>query len=378
LGVVLSQQGDRNGARGAFRKALQLDPGNAAARENLDAAVKQTASTEMPFGKSAGTGPFLMPRISTGELAPNIDGDDLDQIKSFEASIGQDKIDDLEPLVVRYLKDHPNSWRAHYIQGFVLFRTRKFGDSIGELAKSLELNADNPEAHKILGRDFVVIGQFDYAQTELQQAVRLKPESAEIHFSLGEIYSVKDMVPEAKAEFTAAIQRDAMYAEAYDGLGLTEESLENDTAALEDYKKAIEIADQKGLKFDAPYINLSAYYNRFHKPDLALQYARKAIKLDPNNDLGYYQMGRAYQTLGQLDQAAEALRSAISDNPVSAASAQYYYVLSQVYRKLGQEKESAVALDRFLELKRAADLVDKKLLENRRLPASDSGAANKQ
>ena len=91
--------------------------------------------------------------------------------------------------MLAYLKEHPNSWRAHYIQGYVLFRMRKVGDSIKELAKSLELNADNPEAHKILAKDFVVIGKFDYAQTELQQAVRLKPESAEIHYSLGEIYS---------------------------------------------------------------------------------------------------------------------------------------------------------------------------------------------
>ena len=88
-----------------------------------------------------------------------MDGDDLDQIKSFEASIDEDKIDEVEPLVLTYLKEHPNSWRAHYIQGYVLFRMRKVGDSIKELAKSLELNVDNPEAHKILGRDFVVIGQ---------------------------------------------------------------------------------------------------------------------------------------------------------------------------------------------------------------------------
>ena len=122
------------------------------------------------------------------------------------------------------------------------------------------------------------------------------------------------MLKEAKSEFTAAIQRDPTYAEAYNALGFTEESLGDDTAALAAYKKAMQIADQKGFKFDAPYINLSAYYNRLSKPEPALQYARKAIDLDSKSDLGYYQMARAYQSRGEWDQAAEALRNAISAN----------------------------------------------------------------
>jgi len=91
----------------------------------------------------------------------------------------------VELPLLQYLKDHPGSWRAHYLQGYVLFRSRKVGDSIRELARSLELNVNNPEAHKMLGKDLVLIGKFDYAQTELQQAVRLKPDSAEVHYTSG-------------------------------------------------------------------------------------------------------------------------------------------------------------------------------------------------
>jgi tetratricopeptide (TPR) repeat protein len=250
----------------------------------------------------------------------------------------------------------------------VLFRQRKVGDSIRDLARSLELNVNNPEAHKILGKDFVLIGKYDYAQTELQQAVRLKPESAEIHYSLGEVYSSRDMFREAKLEFSAAIQRDATYAEAYNALGFTEESLGNDPAALEAYEKAIHVADQKSFKFDAPYINLGAYYNRLGKPDLALQHAKKAIDLNSKSDLGYYQVARAYQSRNEWNEAAEALRNAISINPTDA---QYYYVLGQVYRKLGKVRESLAALDTFQKLKREAELVDSQMRDARGVSASD-------
>jgi anaphase-promoting complex subunit 3 len=176
------------------------------------------------------------------------------------------------------------------------------------------------------------------------------------------------MFQAAKSEFTAAIQRDSTYAEAYNALGFTEESLSNDPAALEAYEKAIRVAGKKGMKFDAPYINLSAYYNRLGKPDLALQYARKAIELNAKSDLGYYQLARAFQSRNEWNQAAEALNHAIS---INSTGAQYYYVLGQVYRKIGKVKESLAALDTFQRLKREGDLVDSRMRDARGLPVSD-------
>jgi tetratricopeptide (TPR) repeat protein len=242
------------------------------------------------------------------------------------------------------------------------------GDSIRELAKSLELNVDNAEGHKILGKDFVIIGKYDYAQAEMQQAVRLKPQSAEIHYGLGEVYSTRDMFQAAKTEFSAAIQRDSMYTEAYNALGFTEESLGNDPAALAAYEKAIRVADQKRVTFEAPYINLGAYYNRLGKPDLALQNAKKAIELNSKSDLAYYQLARAYQSRNEWNEAAEALQKAISINPTDA---QYYYVLAQAYRKLEKPRESAAALDTFQKLKRQSELVDSRTRDARGVSSPD-------
>jgi tetratricopeptide (TPR) repeat protein len=73
-------------------------------------------------------------------------------------------------------------------------------------------------------------------------------------------------------------------------------------------------------------------------------------------------MARAYQSQGEWGRAAEALRNAISLNP---SSAQYYYVLSQVYRSLGRQPESLAALKSFQELKHAEELVEDKMRENR-------------
>jgi cytochrome c-type biogenesis protein CcmH/NrfG len=62
------------------------------------------------------------------------------------------------------------------------------------------------------------------------------------------------------------------------------------------------------------------------------------------------------------------LRNAISINP---SDAQYYYVLGQVYRKLGKQKESLAALDTFQKLKREAELVDSQMRDARGVSSSD-------
>ena len=91
LGLVLSGQADWNGSAAAFQKALQIDPENAAARENLAAVVdkveKRSASAQTALTNSTASTATLPPQPASGELIPNADADDLDQIKRFEASI---------------------------------------------------------------------------------------------------------------------------------------------------------------------------------------------------------------------------------------------------------------------------------------------------
>ena len=79
------------------------------------------------------------------------------------------------PAYVKEAARVPWGW---YALGYSRFAQQKIGDS-NALAKSLELDVRNAEAHKILGRDLMIIGRFDAAQIEFEQAIRYKPDSAE-------------------------------------------------------------------------------------------------------------------------------------------------------------------------------------------------------
>ena len=142
--------------------------------------------------------------------------DDPDKIAEFENYIRGSKYVEVEPLLAAYVKDHPASSWGWYALGYSQFAQKKIGDSIKSLAQCLSLNVKNADAHKILGRDLMIIGRFDAAQTEFEQAIRYAPNSSESHYDLGKLFSLQDNWLAARKQFEDAISLDPGYIEAID------------------------------------------------------------------------------------------------------------------------------------------------------------------
>jgi tetratricopeptide (TPR) repeat protein len=338
LGVVLEKQGNGDGASTAYRKALELNPGDVSAREK----IKTLSSKE--------------------------DGiDDSTQVIRFEAYIRDARFPELEPLLAAYVQQYPKSSWGWYALGYSRFAQRKIGESIQALAKSLELNIHNAEAHKILGRDLMIIGRYDAARTEFEQGILYNPQSAETYFNLGKLFSIQDSWPSARKELEAALRIDPEYMESWDALGFAQEALGDDAGAVASYEKAIAINDARKGKFVSAHVNLAAYYIR--KGDLAkaLEYARAALELDPRSDAAWFQVAKASEAQGQLNDAADDLNKAISFNPRASS---YYYVLANVYRRLGKIEASRRALESFTRLDKQANDME----EMRRNLANPSAA----
>jgi len=270
-------------------------------------------------------------------------------------------------MLTQYVKDHPGSAWGWYALGYSQFAQKKIGESIKSLAQSLSLDVNNSEAHKILGRDLMAIGRFDAAQTEFEQGIRYAPNSAEIHYDLGKLFSIQDNWQAAHEQFEQALRINPSYLEAMDSLGFSQEALGDDTSAVQTYEKTITLNGQNHGKFVSAHVNLSAYYNRTGNPAKALDYAQKALALDPKSDAAWFQKARAEERQGNLQASADSLNQAISINPRSSS---YYYVLSGIYRRLGNLEESKKALDAFTKL----DQENNELEKMRRSMSKSRGA----
>jgi tetratricopeptide (TPR) repeat protein len=329
LGEVLEKKGDVVGAVAAYRKASELSPADAAARQALE-------------------------RLSKPSAAPA--RDDAARTAALEGYIRAGRYAEAEPLLVAYVEEHPQSSWGYYALGYSRFAQRKVGESIQALARSLELDVTNAEAHKILGRSLMVIGRFDAAQVEFEQGIRYKPDSAEIHYNLGKLHSIQDNWEPARKAFEAALRIDPSYAEALDGLGFALEALGDDAGAVARYEKAIALNDARQGRFASAHVNLSAYYNRTGETEKALDNARKAIALDPKSDRAWFQKAKGDEQQERFQEAADALNQAIALNPRASS---YYYVLSGLYRRLGKAEESRQALDSFKRLERESGELEK-------------------
>ena len=278
------------------------------------------------------------------------EADDLARVSELERYIKDAKWVEVEPLLTKYVEERPKSSWGWYALGYTYFAQKKIGESIKALAKSLQLDLKNAESHKILGRNLMIIGRFDAAQLEFEQAIRYQPDSAESHYNLGKLFSIQDNWEPARKALEAALRIDPSYLEALDGLGFALEALGDDAGAVAKYEEAIRLNEARGGKFALAHVNLSAFFNRTGEPAKALEYARKAIALDPESDRAWFQKAKADEREGRLNDAVAALNTAISYN---SRSASYWYVLAGLYRQMGWTDDSRKALEEFKRLDRS-------------------------
>jgi tetratricopeptide (TPR) repeat protein len=187
-------------------------------------------------------------------------------VAELEGYIREGRFQEAEPLLTEYVKQHPKSSWGWYALGYSLGAQQKVGESMKALARSLELDVKNAEAHKMMGRTLIVIGRFDMAQLEFEEAIRLKPDSAELHYNLGKLFSMQDNWEPARKAFEEAVQLDPSNVQAVDGLGFALEALGDDDGAVARYQKAVALNREQQGRLAAPCVNLSAYYNRTGRP----------------------------------------------------------------------------------------------------------------
>jgi len=269
---------------------------------------------------------------------------DDDTLKPLENLIQEGQYQQAKPGLERYLKDHDGSALGHYDLGYIDFRTHEIGGAVRELSRSLQLNVKDAQAHKVLGLVCTFVGRYDLAEVEMQAAAQLEPKSPEIHYFLGRVYYTRQVFAMAKQQFEIAIQLDPGYMKAYNNLGLVMETLGKNDEAVKDYTTAARMNEAQHLNSPLPFEYLSAHYNRMRQPDLAIDFANKALGIDPQCDLADYDLAKAFQIENEWQKAADSVQKAIA---INSSTAEYFYLLSKALRKLGKAPESEAALKKF-------------------------------
>jgi tetratricopeptide (TPR) repeat protein len=316
----------------------------------LAAAVASPAlSAQTPESAQANRALQFVP-VGRGTPSAPANPNNMDELRPLENEIEHGQYPQAVPGLKRYLQDHPDAARAHYDLGYIYYRTHQIEGAVRQLSKSLELNGNNGQAHEILGLVCAWVGRYDLAEVELIRAARLEPNSAEIHYWLGRNYYTREVYPLAQEQFETAIRLDPSYMKAYYNLGLVVETLGKSEEAVRDYQTAARLAEEQHLRSPWPYEYLAAHYDRDKQPAEAIEFARKALLMDPRCDLAYYAIAKAYRIQGNWQQSADAAEKAIA---INSHMSEYFYVLSTDLRMLGKVQESEAALKQFQKINKS-------------------------
>jgi tetratricopeptide (TPR) repeat protein len=255
-----------------------------------------------------------------------------------------------------FVQNHPDSWRAHYDLGYALFRVRgstssldqNLRQSIRELARSLELNEQNADAHKILGLDLTMIQRDDLAGREFAEAVRLAPLSAENHYFLGRYFMRRGEYENAAAELRKAIALNPGDRKALENLGITLDRLGSSDEALRCLQRAVELDEHDDTHSEEPYLDLARHFRDHGNTAGALQLALKAAAINPRSEEALLQLALSYRVIQDWPHALAALEQAAKLDPCAA---QTQYLLGRTYRSLGKIELSQQAFASFKRLR---------------------------
>jgi Flp pilus assembly protein TadD len=243
LGVSLAQQEQFASAAAEYRKSLALSPKQPDVAFNLGAAEFKQGH----FNQA----------IAAFKTAARLKPDD----HRTTLLIGMSYYGLREyPAATPYLQEAsvsaPSNLELHSVLAQSCLWSQRYECALAEFKSILSVNPDAVQAHMLLAEALDGMDKTSEAITELQEAEHLAPNEPVLHFELGYLYYRQHDFDRAKPEFELEIKNNAIYAQSY--LYLGDIALHtNDSASAERLlKKALELQKESRLA----YFDLGSIY----------------------------------------------------------------------------------------------------------------------
>jgi superkiller protein 3 len=166
----------------AFQKAIELDPNNVEAQNNLRA-VQQMRST---------------PQIAVDQSVQQL-------YQQGNAAQKAGNFSEAERIFRRVIELNPNDAVAYNNLGNALYLQKKLDETIAALRKAIELDPNYAPAYNGLGHALRNQGKLDEAISAFQKALELDPNEARAYYGLGIVLRKQGKLDEAFARARVCI-----------------------------------------------------------------------------------------------------------------------------------------------------------------------------
>jgi tetratricopeptide (TPR) repeat protein len=319
-GQAALQSDDLASAEAAFRHVLSVDPQSGAAYANLGVIAMRRKQWD-----------HALTLLSKAEkLAPKMAGIRLNiGLVKYRRGDYAGAIAPLSSVV----RDQPDSQQARYLLGLCNVFTEHYADAVTVLdplweqmssdftylyvlsiaahsaqntaldekamTRLVEVAANTPEFHLILGKAYLNREEIDKAISELELASAANTTLPYVHFSLGVAYMRKDDPERAEAEFKKDIALEPDLPDNYEQLGLLYLKQEKSADAESAFRQALRYNPRQATSL----LNLGRLYQQEGKNREALVSLDAAEKLVPDNQSVHFVRGQVLLRLGRRAEA---------------------------------------------------------------------------
>jgi tetratricopeptide (TPR) repeat protein len=277
-----------------------------------------------------------------------------------------------------YLKTHPDSADARVSLAQAKMAVGDFETAYERLREAIGIDANHVEALFHFGKLCTIL-----AQAEHEQLFAMAPEHYRVHQLMAESYVAQQNIPKAEEAYQAAIQANPKSVTVLNALGdLKRRALGGeletslDAAATSRYDAAIPYY-LKALKLDRDnyeaHYGLGVCYLNSNKSSEAIEHFREAVRANPQSAVAHLGLGRALLIADKPEHAVKSLDTAVRLEPKMR---QGFFLLGRAYQKLGKMDLAKQALAKERELRQAEFQADQEAISAGGMPSSTRQAGN--
>jgi tetratricopeptide (TPR) repeat protein len=257
--------------------------------------------------------------------------------------IGANDFKGAEPVLREYVKSDQKSSEAAFLLGYVLLRLNKPKESLVEYTRGAALKTPSAEDLKHVAQDYVLLNDYEDADTWMVSSVKMDGKNADSWYALGRIRFTEQKFQDAADFFEKSLALSPRTVKTEDNLGLAYQNLNRMDDAIKAFQRALEWQKDSAHPSEQPMLNLGIVYIEAGKLDDALPLLLKAVEIAPKDPRIREQLGVLYMGKNQLGDAQREFEAAVALAPENAA---YHFLLGRVYHREGQDAKAHAEFDR--------------------------------
>lgn len=235
-------------------------------------------------------------------------------------------------------------------------QARKYAEAVEAYSQAAELSPSDAELRSKLGLAYAAMGEGERARQEYERALKTNPASLNARHYLGAYFMKRALWEKAAEQFEQVLRLATDHADAHNNLGIAYYQMGKLQEAEAELRKALALRPHsKDIMENLEKVTAT-------QAERSLGRLEQDVKDQPESARAHYELGTAYASRGELENALRELAIAVRLDPRNPL---IHYAIGLVHHAKGERDQARRAWERAVQLDPSFDLARRRLGELR-------------